>query len=51
MKINFFLAWYDFWVGAYFSRKNKIIYICLIPCCVITITLKKKYERTKWGEE
>lgn len=45
MKIRFFLAWYDLWVGIYVSRKDKTLYICLLPCCVIMISLPKK---TTW---
>lgn len=37
LKIELFFAWYDFWVGLYFNRKEKSVYICLIPCLVIKI--------------
>jgi len=29
------LAWYDFWVGAYFDVEHRTLYICLIPCVVL----------------
>ena len=41
MKIKFFLAWYDIWIGIYISRKDKKAYICPFPCCVIMISLKE----------
>lgn len=31
MKITIFFAWYDFWIGFYWDRKNKIFYFCPIP--------------------
>lgn len=35
MKVDFFFAWYDLWVGAYYDGVGRILYICPLPCCVI----------------
>lgn len=35
MTISF--AWYDLWVGAYWDRKSRVLYICPLPCLLITI--------------
>jgi len=32
-----FIAWYDMWVGAYWDKAKRILYICPIPCVVIKI--------------
>jgi len=45
MKISFFFAWYDFWVGFFWDREHKILYICLIPCCVFKIMFEKQKTR------
>jgi hypothetical protein len=37
MKISVFWAWYDLWVGAYWDRKNRDLYVCLIPTLVIKL--------------
>ena len=37
IKINFSFLWFDFWVGVYLDRKEKILYICPLPMCVIKI--------------
>jgi len=37
MKIRIFFAWFDMWIGAYWSEKNKTLYICPLPMCVIAI--------------
>ena len=35
--IKLFFAWYDLWIGAYWSEKNQTLYICPFPCVVIAI--------------
>lgn len=42
MKV--FFAWYDFWVGAFWDRKKRILYVCPIPCVVFQITLTESGE-------
>jgi len=37
--MKLFLAWYDMWVGAYFDRKERLLFICLLPCVVLRIKL------------
>ncbi len=36
-RFRFFFAWYDLWVGAYYDRKERCLYICLLPCCVVQV--------------
>jgi len=36
-KIQFSFLWYDFWIGWFYDRLNKILYICPLPMCVIKI--------------
>lgn len=40
MKISFFLAWYDLWVGAFYDQNKCILYVCPLPCCVFKIEKK-----------
>jgi hypothetical protein len=40
MTIKIFLAWYDCWIGAFYDRKNKILYICPLPMIVIQVGMK-----------
>ena len=41
MKIKVFIAWYDFWVGAFYDRDKKVLYICPIPCVVFKFSQKR----------
>ncbi len=38
IKVRLFFAWFDIWVGAYWRKENKTLYICPLPMCVIAIT-------------
>jgi hypothetical protein len=37
MKIKIFFAWFDLWIGAYWSESSNTLYICPLPCCVIAL--------------
>lgn len=37
MSVLLFFAWYDCWIGAYYDRKARALYICPLPMCVIRI--------------
>lgn len=34
LNVSFVFAWYDFWVGAYYDRVGRILYVCPLPMCV-----------------
>jgi len=55
MKYKLFWAWFDFWIGFYFDRKKRILYICPLPTIVLAISFSnieiptKEYEKeTYW---
>ena len=39
MKISFFFAWFDLWIGAYYNQQKRTWYICPLPMCVIMVEL------------
>ncbi len=41
MKVSFLFAWYDLWIGAYWDRKNKWLYL-MIPMVGIILKFNKK---------
>jgi hypothetical protein len=41
-RISFKLLWFDFWIGWFWNRKSKCLYICPLPCCVICLDFGPK---------
>lgn len=39
MKIRLSFAWYDLWIGAYIDTKKRTVYVCPLPCLLLTVTL------------
>jgi hypothetical protein len=37
MSIKPIFAWYDFWVGAYWDRAKRRLYIFPVPCVGVVI--------------
>lgn len=37
MKIRFVFAWYDLWVGAYWDRRSRTLYMLPVPMVGIAI--------------
>jgi len=37
LRVRSYIAWYDFWVGAYYDRDKKVLYLCPLPMCVFKI--------------
>lgn len=41
MQVNPMFAWYDLWVGAYWDRKSKTLYLFPLPMIGIRILFTK----------
>lgn len=42
--IAIFFAWFDFWIGFYYDRKNAVLYICLVPTVVVRIKIIEIFQ-------
>ena len=44
MKLRLFFAWYDLWVGAFWDRKARKLYVALIPTIVLEVRFGRREE-------
>lgn len=44
MRTRVLFAWYDLWIGAYYDRANRRLYILPIPCVGVVIDFKANGE-------
>jgi hypothetical protein len=40
MRIRF--AWYDLWVGAFWDRRARVLYVCPLPCLLLVFAGEHK---------
>jgi len=45
MRAQIVLAWYDLWVGAYWDRKGRRLYLLPFPCVGVVIEFNKRNAR------
>lgn len=38
MRVRLFFRWYDLWVGAYFDRKGRSLYVCPLPTLGVRVS-------------
>jgi len=48
MKVQLVLAWYDIWVGFYWDRKNKVLYVMPIPCIGFKVAFRCRTKINGW---
>ena len=46
MTIRFIFAWYDMWIGAYYDRPHRRLYVLPLPCLGFVVQLAAKDEGT-----
>lgn len=42
MKVQILVAWYDLWVGAYWDRKSRCLYLLPVPCIGLKVSFAAK---------
>lgn len=41
-SIRFFFAWYDWWIGAYWDRSNRLLYLCPLPMVGVKLRIPRE---------
>jgi hypothetical protein len=44
-RVSILFAWFDFWVGLYYDRHNRVLYVNPLPCIVVRIERVDKIFR------
>ncbi len=44
IRIKIFWAWYDSWIGAYWNKDKRVLYICPLMWIVIAISIRPKEQ-------
>ena len=42
MKVSAKFAWYDLWVGAYWDRSARVLYVCPFPMLLLVFAKAKR---------
>lgn len=48
MKVRLFFAWYDMWVGVFYDRNKRRIYVFPVPMLGIVVQLRPWQCRHRW---
>lgn len=44
-RISLFFRWYDAWIGAFYSRHDRTLYICPVPMLGVKVILSpRRYD-------
>jgi hypothetical protein len=47
LRVSFFLAWSNVFVGVRVSTEDRAVYVCPLPCCTLQINWGRKYWKKK----
>ena len=38
MRASLFFRWYDLWIGAYWDRASRVLYVCPLPMVGVRVS-------------
>jgi hypothetical protein len=41
VTVRLFFRWYDLWIGAYWDRHSRTLYVCPVPMLGVAISFKE----------
>ena len=48
-RVRLVVAWYDLWVGAYWNRSTRTLYLFPVPCVGVAITGRRAHGEPRGG--
>lgn len=49
VRVSFLFAWYDLWIGAYWDRKNRMLYVLPFPMVGFVIAFSHP-DKERWRD-
>lgn len=46
MRLRWVFAWYDLWMGFYWDRKKRRLYVLPVPTLGFYVELKRRFRRS-----
>jgi hypothetical protein len=44
VSVRLFFRWYDIWIGAYYDRANRTLYVCPLPMVGLRIARESEEQ-------
>lgn len=49
--VSVHFLWFDFWVGWFWDRKQRVLYVCPLPMLVVKITMPwTRGQKATWAQ-
>ncbi len=43
MRVRVRFAWYDMWIGAYWDRHERVLYVCPLPMLLVEVWSRREH--------
>jgi len=44
VSVKPFFRWYDLWIGAYWDRRSRVLYVCPLPMIGVAVAFAERRE-------
>jgi hypothetical protein len=50
MRMSLSICWCNIWVGAYWDRSDRSLYVCLVPCLALRFRCRRRASDYDWND-